>query len=271
MMDMVLQSKRKIPKTAHKHLLVCIPAFNEGESLGAVLDKLKILPLREEFDILVIDDGSSDNTRAVCEERGIDVITHIYNMGYGMALKTAYKYADDNQYDYIIQMDADGQHDVKNVEHIYKSLTDINGTVRDIVVGSRFMPDSIGFHISPVKKFAINFFGFLIKLATGTNVTDPTSGLQGLNRKAFVCYAKFNNFALDYPDANMLIQMLLNNFVVEEIPAVMHSRQNGESMHGSLYKQIKYVTNMIISVIIVCIREFLNSKKLTKSPFHKTT
>ena len=256
-----LKSPLKNEAAKKRRLLVCIPAYNEGENIGGLLDELRTLTLREEFDILVIDDGSSDNTRAVCMAENITVITHIYNLGYGMALKTAYKYAADNQYEYIIQMDADGQHDIKNVERIYKSLTEASEAseagVRapDIVIGSRFVRGSVGFYIPFHKKTAIAFFRLLIKIFTKNEFTDPTSGLQGLNRKAFVFYAKFNNFAIDYPDANMIIQMLLNDFVICEIPAVMHARVIGKSMHHGLFKMLKYFTVMTISVFMVYIRE----------------
>jgi len=241
-----------------KKLLVCLPAYNEGETIGKLLDGLRTLPLREEFDILVIDDGSADNTRAVCEGKGVAVITHVYNLGYGMALKTAYKYAADNKYDYIIQMDADGQHDIKNVECIYEALTKApegGGSAPDIVIGSRFLEDSAGFPISFHKKIAIGFFRLLIRIFTGSRFTDPTSGLQGLNRNCFVFYSKLNNFSIDYPDANMIIQMLLHDFVMVEIPAVMHMRLAGQSMHHGLFKMLKYVTTMTISVFMVYIRE----------------
>lgn len=250
--------------TAYNKLLICIPAYNEADNIGEVLDMLLTLPEQELFDILIIDDCSVDDTRAVCERKNVKVISHIFNMGYGAALKTAYKYAVENNYEYIIQMDADGQHDVLNIERIYNILINSGDFAPDIVIGSRFLRDSISFSTPIYKKFVIIVFNIIIKTATGNKITDPTSGLQGLNRRAFSFYAKFNQFAVDYPDANMIIQMALNDFTITEIPAVMHERINGVSMHAGIYKPFKYVLKMILSVLSICIRESAVSKSFRR-------
>jgi len=264
------QAVPPMDEAAHKRLLVIIPAHNEGENIGSVLSKLLSLPMKDKFNILVIDDGSTDNTRAVCEEisdgnNNIAVVTHIYNMGYGMALKTAYKYAVDNLYDYVIQIDADGQHDVKNVERLYNAITETEGNAPDIVIGSRFLRDSVSFHIPSHKKLAIAVFRLLIRISTGDMVTDPSSGLQILNRRAFMFYAQYDNFAAEYPDANMIIQMLLNKFTIQEIPVMMHPRLKGESMHHGIYKPMRYVINMTISILAVWIRESVKVRRLAIS------
>jgi glycosyltransferase involved in cell wall biosynthesis len=241
-------------------LLICLPAYNEEENIGAVLDEI-ISSIPGGFDVLVVDDGSTDRTRCICKLKNIMVISQIYNMGYGAALKTAYKYATDHGYDYIIQMDADGQHDVSNIKYLYQALTEYDETAPDIVIGSRFLHSSVGFHIPFYKKFAISVFNLLIKLITKKTITDPTSGLQGVSRNAFSFYAKFNQFATDYPDANMIIQMSLNNFNVSEIPAVMHPRLKGVSMHSGVYKPMLYMIKMTISVFTASIRGVLNKEK----------
>ena len=244
---------------SRKLLLVCIPAHNEEENIGTLLAALKVLPIRESFDLLIVDDGSTDNTRLLCQMDDVEVISHLHQMGYGMALVTAYKYAADHRYEYVIQMDADGQHDVRNIEKLYHALT--GDPPVDIVIGSRFMEESVSFFIPLYKKFAIAFFCFMIKISTGNTITDPSSGLQGLNRSAFMFCAGFNNFVADYPDANMIIKMLRNRFVIREVPAIMHRRRKGKSMHHGIWKPLKYVVVMIISVLSVWMRAFLNSRK----------
>jgi glycosyltransferase involved in cell wall biosynthesis len=252
---------RGVPRAARKKLLVCIPAYNEAENIGTILDNLLQLPMKEKFDVLVVDDGSVDDTCTICEYKNVMVITHLYNMGYGATLKTAYRYAADNKYDYVIQMDADGQHDVKNIERLYSALTESGEFSPDIVIGSRFLQDSVSFHVPIHKRIVIAVFNIIIKLTTQDTITDPTSGLQGLNRHAFGYYSKFNNFAIDYPDANMIIQMAMNDFTINEVPAIMHARTKGESMHSGFYKPIKYMINMTLSVLGVCIRESSKAKK----------
>jgi glycosyltransferase involved in cell wall biosynthesis len=243
--------------------LIVIPAYNEEENIGGVLDCILSHTAGRGFDLLVVDDGSADGTRAVCAGRGVSVVTAIFNMGYGAALKTAYKYAEDNGYDYIIQMDADGQHDVRNIDNIYEKLLDAD-TVCDIVIGSRFLAGSVAYYIPPHKRVVISIFNFFIKLITHKKITDPTSGLQGLNRHAFSFYAGFNMFAIDYPDANMIIQMALREFVITEIPAIMHVRERGVSMHGGVVRQIKYIIKMTLAMFVVYMREKTQYNKVCR-------
>lgn len=238
-----------------KELLIIIPAYNEEKNIPAVLDQLEQLEITEFADILVMDDASLDNTRQVVQDRGYTVVTHIFNLGYGSGLQLGYKYAVKKGYQYVIQMDADGQHDVCNVANLYEKLRtpDSEGYYPDIVLGSRFLEGSAPFPVGAVKKFAVRLFRTLIRIGTGRRIMDPTTGLQGLNRRAFQYYAAYCRFDDRYPDANMILQMLLLGFRVEEIPAVMHIRKEGVSMHSGL-KPMFYMFRMVFSMIAVWIR-----------------
>ena len=249
---------------AKKELLVILPAYNEEECIGLFLDKLREQGVFEKADVLVINDGSVDSTSLISKSKGAHVITHVYNLGYGCALQTGYKYAVRHGYKYVIQIDSDGQHDACNVASLYGVLSQEKDPP-DIVIGSRFFDGSVSFPIPVVKKVAISFFRFIISKSTKMSITDPTSGLQGLNRRAFLFYSHFNNFVYDYPDANMIIQMLLNDFVIKEIPSVMHPRKTGTSMHSGL-KPVLYILKMLLNTMIVVAREKLNRK----SRVHKT-
>lgn len=235
---------------AEKPLLIVIPAYNEEKNIGAFLNQLCGLDLIREADILVADDASTDRTRRIAEDMGCKVVTGIYNLGYGSGLQVGYKYAVAHGYRYIIQMDADGQHDACNATAIYNRLREEQA---DIVLGSRFMEGSVAYPMSMAKKFAYRLFSLLIRIGTGRRILDPTTGLQGLNRKAFSYYAAYNHFDDQYPDANMLMQMLLLGFRVKEIPAVMHPRQEGVSMHSGL-KPALYMFRMTFSIIAVWLR-----------------
>lgn len=249
-----------------KEVLLLIPAYNEEESIGDLLQKLNDADFTFDTDVLVINDASTDSTAWIARKYGAKVITHVINLGYGSALQTGYKYAARNGYKYVIQFDADGQHDVCNVQNIYDELTtpDENGEYPHIVLGSRFLQNSVSFYVSKVKQISIKFFRMIIKMLTHQQILDPTSGLQGLNYEAFLYYSIYNNFDNMYPDANMIIQMLLKGYRVREIPSVMHERVAGESMHSGIIKPLIYMMIMPISIFCVYRRDKLNLQKSIK-------
>lgn len=239
-----------------------MPAYNEAGYIGTFIKQINQLSIRQEFDLLVIDDGSEDNTAGIAEDNGARVISHIYNLGYASALQTAYKYAVEQEYTWLIQIDSDGQHDCRNIELIYEVLQKENAP--DIVIGSRFLSDENKLQAGKLKKAAIRFLRFIIKRSTGAVISDPTSGLQGMNRKAFAFNAGYQNFFPEYPDANMIIQMLLNDFAIEEIGAVMYERTTGKSMHSGI-EPVFYAVYMLLSSIAVMLR----SRRRSKSEYGK--
>lgn len=238
-----------------KEVLIIIPAYNEEKTIGAFLEQLEQSEIAPFADILVMNDASRDNTAEIVKSRNHTVINHVYNLGYGCGLQIGYKYAVEKGYRYLIQMDADGQHDASNAIVIYERLkmADAQGKCPDIVLGSRFVKGSVGYPTSLVKKIAYTLFRGLIRLGTGRKIMDPTTGLQGLSRRAFTYYAQFNHFDDQYPDANMIMQMILLGFRVEEIPALMHVRTEGVSMHSG-WKPVIYMFRMMFSIIAVWIR-----------------
>lgn len=237
-------------------LLVVVPAFNEEKNLDDLFKKLCKPEIRSFADILVINDASSDQTGVIASTYDVFLITHVFNLGYGSALQVGYKYAVKHDYEYVIQLDADGQHGIDNIAHIYECLTtpDLEGNIPDIVIGSRFLEGSKSFEISFVKKISLAWFSWLIKRVTGKVIKDPTSGLQGLNRRAFKYYSEFGNFDFYYPDANMIIQMLLLGYNIKETKSTMYQRTEGISMHSGLLKQLVYMMIMPLSIWNVVIR-----------------
>ena len=238
-----------------KDLLIIMPAYNEEKNITAVLERLSVPDIAAIADVLVMNDASSDSTNWIVKKYGFDLVTNVFNLGYGSAIQLGYKYAIRRKYKYIIQMDADGQHDVKNIPLLYEQLRTPgeNGKCPDIVLGSRFMEGSSDFAVSVSKKVAYTLFRFCIKAATGRRISDPTTGLQGLSGRAALYYSKFGNFDNRYPDANMLIQMLLLGYQVVEIPATMHNRGYGVSMHSGL-KPFVYMFRMMLSIMAVLFR-----------------
>lgn len=238
-----------------KELLIIMPAYNEEENITRVLEQLEAPEIRDIADVLVMNDASSDATNWIVKEHHHALVTHVFNLGYGSALQLGYKYAIRRKYQYVIQMDADGQHDVCNIPILYEVLKrpDTYGRCPDIVLGSRFMEESSEYPVSFGRKTAYGMFRAMIYMATGRRIADPTTGLQGLNKKAVLYYSKYKHFDDKYPDANMIIQMLLLGFQVEEIPAVMHKRDAGISMHSGL-KPLIYMFRMVLSILAVICR-----------------
>lgn len=238
-----------------KELLVIIPAYNEEKNIGALLDKLCEPEISSFADVLVMNDCSKDDTEQVVRGYDVEIVNHVFNLGYGSGLQLGYKFAVEKGYRYVIQMDADGQHDVSNLPKIYECLSTPreDGSCPDIVLGSRFMKDSPEYKTTLVRKFAYKLFGAMIKIGAGNKITDATTGLQGLNRRAFSYYAGYNHFDDKYPDANMIMQMSLLGFDIEEIPALMHVRTEGVSMHSGL-KPFVYMFRMTFSIIAAWIR-----------------
>jgi glycosyltransferase involved in cell wall biosynthesis len=236
---------------SEKELLVIMPAYNEEKSIEKLLKALAEPPYCDFLDVLVMNDASSDSTGLLVKKYGHSLVSHVYNLGYGSAIQVGYKYAIRRDYKYVIQIDADGQHDLSNIDRIYERLKQEDAP--DIVLGSRFLEGSGDYPISHAKRLAHKMFRFVIRCFTGRTIADPTTGLQGLSRRATLHYSKYNQFDFTYPDANMIMQMLLLGFKVVEIPAVMHPRQTGKSMHSGL-RPLVYMFQMTISILAVLFR-----------------
>lgn len=250
-----------------KDYLLIIPAYNEEKAIGGVLSSIIAGGYLQLVDVLVVNDASSDDTADVVKSfEQVNLVTNIFYLGYGSSLQTGYRYALQHNYKYILQMDGDGQHDTCNIQILIDALNspDENGVYPDIVIGSRFLPGSKSFEISGLKKLSICFFRMLIKATTKTRILDPTSGLQGLNRKAFSYYSVFRNFDNDYPDANMIIQMLMMGYKISEVPSIMHKRVTGTSMHSGLIKPLLYMLMMPLNIFAVYMRQIKSKKEKNK-------
>lgn len=226
--------------------VVIIPALNEARSVGAVIDDVRANAA--DVDVVVIDDGSTDTTAAVARAHGADVVEHPYNLGYGVALKTGYRYAVRHGYRALVQFDADGQHCGESVPAL---LEPIRRGEADAVLGSRFFAGST-YRMSPLRRVGSAWFGVLLRWLTGWRVSDPTSGLQALSRPVVELYAT-DCFPGDYPDADMLVLLRRNGFRLREVAAAMRSDGGSPSMHGGL-KTVYYVYKMTLSMLMNTVR-----------------
>lgn len=243
-------------------LLVIIPAHNEEKNLPLVFEGMRKNQVDLYADVLIINDASSDRTADIARENGAECISFIFNLGYGNALQMGYKYANENGYLYLIQIDADTQHDPCNIPVIYNALKTPaeDGVLPDIVLGSRNMKSSGKYNMGMIKQFAFNWLGTLVRMFGGGRLADPTTGLQGLSRRAFSRYAGFDNFDAKYPDANMILEMKLLGYNVLQVPAIMHLRKSGVSMHSGIWKPAKYMVRSTIALIVARMRGWTNKK-----------
>jgi len=224
--------------------LIIIPAYNEEKSIAKVIEGL--LQLGLDSDILVVNDGSADRTKDIVARYPVFSVSHPSNLGYGASLQTGYMFAVKRGYEYVVQYDADGQHDTKDLISVIEYL---RKETSDVVIGSRFLGDP-GFNPGILKKIAITFFRSVIYSITRKNVLDPTSGLRGLRRRAFSYYAGRKKFPSDFPDADIIIHMLLSRFIVKEIPIGSRERVAGVSMHSGL-KPMIYFLKVFVSILAI--------------------
>lgn len=228
-------------------ILTIIPAYNEAANIEPVLDAIK----NSDFatDVIVINDCSTDNTADIVKQAGINCITNLFNMRYAWAIQTGLKYARDHSYDYAILMDADGQHLISEAAKLYHAAIK---TKSDIVIGSRYLKD-LGYPCPFFRKIGTKFFSRIIKLFTKQKITDPLSGFQCLNKSVINYYAKCGNYP-EYPDANLIIEMLLKGYKITEIPVKMKIRENGTSMHSGIWKPIKYMITQFYTCIVIFVK-----------------
>jgi len=228
-------------------LLVIIPAYNEAANLPQVFDELhQELP---QADILVVDDASADDTAEAAKAHAA-VLRLPFNMGYAGALQCGFKYACAHQYERVLQFDGDGQHSAKGVDKLLASDA-------DIVIGTRFWQGSDYPHPF-MRKVGTHLFSMLIRLVCRQTITDPTSGYQVLSRRAFSHYADLANYP-DYPDANLIIEMLRTGFTIEEKPVHMRTRISGKGMHDGLWKPTRYMVLMLYAVLLVSLKPLRKS------------
>ena len=239
--------KTEVIDMKNDKVLFVIPAYNEEENIAKVLKEIK--KDASFADVLVINDCSKDNTKKIVEQNGVKCITGIFNLKYAIAVQTGIKYAYMNNYDYVIQFDADGQHIAKEA---IKLLEEIKRSDSDIVIGSRYLKDT-GYPCPFFRKVGTKFFASIIKLICKKKIADPLSGFQCLNRKVIERYSQMGNYP-EFPDANLVIEMLILGYKIEEIPVKMRLRENGESMHGGIIKPIKYMINMLYTIVFIIIQ-----------------
>ncbi len=225
---------------ATMRILVIIPAFNES---GAIAEVVADIRSHCDYEIVVIDDGSTDDTAERARAAGANVVRHPCNLGIGAAVQTGYLYALRNGYDTVVRQDGDGQHDPKYIPDFVETLA--RGET-DVVVGSRFLARE-GFQSTVVRRLGI-FILSIVSALIGTRTTDPTSGYWGLNRRALEALSETHPD--DYPETEALVIAAAAGCRTSEIPVVMRERTTGTSSISALYSGF-YMVKVILALLIV--------------------
>lgn len=227
--------------------LVIIPAYNEeGTIQEVVMRTQREIP---SADIVVVNDGSSDDTPRLAEQTGAMVLNLPCNLGYGGALQTGFRFATRHGYEVVVTIDGDGQHDPSGTHQL---IAVMERERADVVIGSRFLQGQ--YRVGFARKLAIRVFSHLATRYTGTTFTDPTSGFQALSRRAFSYLALRDNYPLDYPDVHIIMALHRMNFKVVEAPVRMVEKVGGKSMHSGL-KPVFYVVRMSLAIVMVLLKK----------------
>lgn len=226
--------------------LIIIPAYNESENIEKTINM--ITNQASEFDYVIINDCSTDDTKKICQKNGYNFIDLPINLGIGGAVQTGYRFAYEEGYDMAVQVDGDGQHDPK----FLTSMADyLEKNQLDMVIGSRFI-NKEGFQSSGARRMGIKYFTILIQLLTGKKITDPTSGLRMINRDVMKIFAY--DYPRDYPEPESVVAILRQKKKVEEIPVIMKAREGGVSSI-SPRKSVYYMIKVTLAILIERIRK----------------
>lgn len=222
-------------------ILIIIPAYNESESIEHVIAHLT--KQASGYDYLIVNDGSTDDTLAICEKCGYQYLNLPINLGIGGAVQAGYIYARKNHYDIAVQMDGDGQHDIAYLEEMLKPLLSEEA---DVVIGSRFIKKE-GFQSSQTRRIGIGILSFLIRITTGRKIIDVTSGYRAVNRRFIEIYSR--DYPTDYPEPEAIVTAVMHRGKVIEVPVQMKAREGGKSSI-TFRKSIYYMIKVTLAILI---------------------
>lgn len=226
-------------------VLMIIPAYNEEKSIVRTVNSLKKAKIKNgTIDYIIVNDGSTDSTKEVCEKENLNYINLPMNLGIGGAVQTGYKYAFENNYDIAIQFDGDGQHDASYIENLVSEIEKGN----NIVIGSRYVADLSEFRSTALRRFGSSLLSFLIKLCTGKKIYDPTSGFRAADKEVIELFA--NDYPTDYPEPDTIVTIIKGGYQVSEIPVKMNERMSGKSSLSSPFKAAFYMIKVSVAIIV---------------------
>ena len=226
-------------------ILIIVPAFNEEGNIHGVIKKIR--EASSEYDIVVINDCSTDRTESTAKSLGVEVISLPINLGIGSTVQTGFKYAFQNKYDIAVQVDGDGQH---NPAHINALIEPIKQNEADVVIGSRYIKKK-GFQSFFLRRLGIRIFKFLNNILLRQNITDSTSGFRAYNAKSIELLK--DNYPSDFPEPEAIVMLKKRKFRMREVPVEMEVRDKGVSSITGI-KSIYYMIKVTIAIFIEYLR-----------------
>lgn len=234
---------------ARPRYLAVVPAYNEAATVGNVVRELH--EKAPEFDVVVIDDGSTDATCEISLRAGARVIRHPFNLGIGGAVQSGFTFALERGYDYMVQVDGDGQHDPAELETLVNAMA--GDPSADMVCGSRFLSNDHRYPAPISRRAGIHVFAFLLSRIMGQRVSDPTSGFRLYNRRAISLFA--HDYPHDYPEVEAVLMVHFHRLRMVEEPVRMFERGGGVSSIKGSGKSAYYMIKVLLAIFVGLARE----------------
>jgi glycosyltransferase involved in cell wall biosynthesis len=228
--------------------LAIVPAYNEESTVGSVIRGLQ--EHAPDFDVVVIDDGSTDATGVMADRAGAAVVKLPFNIGIGGAVQSGFKYALENGYDYCVQVDGDGQHDPREIAKLQAAMQ--SDPSIDMVVGSRFLSQEYVYPAPVSRRTGIHIFATICSGIVDTRVSDPTSGFRLCNRQAIALFAR--DYPHDYPEVEAILMLHYHRLRMREVPVRMFERGGGISSINTSGKSAYYMIKVLLAIAMGLVR-----------------